>query len=225
MNCIIIDDEPLAIKVIEKYLEYVPDFNCVQTFSNPLQALEFLNQNEVDLLFLDINMPDLTGLSLLKLLKNSPAVIFTTAYAKYAVESYEYEALDYLLKPFGLGRFLQAIEKARQKANPPSTSAEQVLIVRADRKIYRLQLQDILFLEAYGDYVKIYTDDKLLVPKISLQQLEEELPMSQFIRTHRTFIVNKSKVAFVEGNLLGIGEHQIPVSRSLKNEVLNALGL
>lgn len=225
MNCIIIDDEPLAIKVIEKYLDYVPDFQCLDTFTAPLAGLVFLQKNEVDLVFLDINMPDLSGLNLLKLLKNTPMVIFTTAYAEYAVESYEYEVLDYLLKPFGLDRFLQAIERARLKKQQQPEPIEEVLLVRADRKIYRVNFERILFLEAYGDYVKIHTDEKVLVPKISLHQLENELPTEHFIRTHRAFIVNKEKVEFLEGNLLGIGEHQVPVSRSLKNEVLTALGL
>ncbi|HKK74217.1 MAG TPA: LytTR family DNA-binding domain-containing protein [Saprospiraceae bacterium] len=224
MNCIIIDDEPLAIKVIEKYLERVPDINCRSTFSDPLKALDYLSEHSVDLLFLDINMPDLTGLGLLKLLKQEVLVVFTTAYAEYAVKSYEYQAVDYLLKPFGLDRFLQAISKARER-RPEEQLKEEVLLLRADRKIYRIPYSDILFLEAYGDYVKVHTKEQIIVPKIRLNQLEEELPTQWFIRTHRTYLINRGAVAFIEGNQLSIGTHKIPISRQQKETVFTALGL
>jgi DNA-binding LytR/AlgR family response regulator len=224
MNCIIIDDEPLAIKVIEKYLKQVPNLDCRATFSNPLEALHYLNTHSVDLLFLDINMPDLSGLGLLKLLKRKIQVIFTTAYAEYAVESYEYEAVDYLLKPFGLDRFLQAVEKARARRSDIPTSSE-VLLLKADRKIYRIPYSDILFLEAYGDYVKVHTPEQVIVPKIRLNQLEEELPALLFIRTHRAFLVNVNKVGIIEGNQVKIQDHTIPISRQQKEIVFRALGL
>lgn len=224
MNCIIIDDEPLAIKVIEKYLEQVSDVDCLTTFDDPLKALQFLSQYPVDLLFLDINMPDLTGLGLLRLLKQDVMVIFTTAYAEYAVESYEYQAVDYLLKPFGLDRFLLAIEKARTR-HSDSPISDEVLILKADRKIYRIPYADLLFLEAYGDYVKVHTNEQIIVPKIRLNQLEAALPAPLFIRTHRAFLVNTSKVGIIEGNQLSIQNHTIPVSRQHKEMVYKALGL
>jgi DNA-binding LytR/AlgR family response regulator len=202
----------------------VPNLDCRATFSNPLEALHYLNTHSVDLLFLDINMPDLSGLGLLKLLKREVQVIFTTAYAEYAVESYEYEAVDYLLKPFGLDRFLQAVEKARARRSDLPID-DELLILKADRKIYRVPYADILFLEAYGDYVKVHTPEQVIVPKIRLNQLESELPVQLFIRTHRAFLINVNKVGIIEGNQVKIQDHTIPISRQQKEIVFRALGL
>ncbi|MEM6376922.1 MAG: LytTR family DNA-binding domain-containing protein [Bacteroidota bacterium] len=225
IQCVIIDDEPLAIKVLEKYILADATLQLTASFKDALQALDFLQNNQIDLLFLDINMPNLDGLQFLSLIENPPLVIFTTAYAEYAVKSYEFAAIDYLLKPFGLPRFLKAIQKAKQQLSLGTGGESTFFTVRADRKIYRVPFKDTLFLEAYGDYVKIHTTKDLLVPKSKLSALQELLPAPPFLKTHRAYIVNTDKIDFLEGNQLAIGTHKIPISKSLRETVLQFLNM
>lgn len=224
INCIIVDDEPLAIKVLQKYFEADHELHLLANFTNALQALDFLKKNAVDLLFLDINMPTLDGLAFLSLLEHPPLVIFTTAYAEYAVKSYEFAAVDYLLKPFGLPRFLKAIQKVKQLQSSPALP-ETFFTIRADRKVYRIPFNETLFLEAYGDYVKIHTTKELLVPKTKLSTLYEMLPQPPFLKTHRAYLINMDKVDFLEGNQLAIGSYKIPISKSLRAPVLQTLNM
>lgn len=223
-KCLIIDDEPLAIKVLKKYFMADTDLELLATFTDALAALDFLKHQQVDLLFLDINMPTLDGLAFLSLLEDPPMVIFTTAYAEYAVKSYEYAAVDYLLKPFGLPRFLKAIQKVKQQA-AATVTPETFFTVRADRKTYRIPYQDTLFLEAYGDYVKIHTSKEVLVPKIKLSTLQNKLPQPPFLKTHRAYIINTNKVDFLEGNQLAIEEYKVPISKSFREVVLQFLNM
>ena len=225
IQCVIIDDEPLAIKVLEKYLLADITLQLTTSFTDALQALGFLQNNQVDLLFLDINMPNLDGLQFLSLLDNPPLVIFTTAYAEYAVKSYEFAAVDYLLKPFGLPRFLKAIQKVKQQLSSGPGAESTFFTVRADRKIYRVPFKETLFLEAYGDYVKIHTTKDLLVPKVKLSTLQDLLPEPPFLKTHRAYIVNTNKIDFLEGNQLAIGSYKIPISKSLREAVLQFLNV
>ena len=228
IKCVIIDDEPLAVKVLEKYLPKATDLNLVGSFTDAEKALQFLHSQQVDLLFLDINMPKINGLSLIHLLEPIPLIVFTTAYPEYAVQSYEFDAVDYLLKPFGPDRFQKAVDKVRDRLQikPVEEEAEGAfLVVKADRKTYRLAYQDIDYFQAYGDYVKIRTSNGWIVPKTTLAKLEQELQGETFLRTHRTFIVNAIKVQYLEGNQLSIKEDKIPISKAYKEKVLQKLGM
>lgn len=226
ITCIVIDDEPLAIKVLEKYFDSAPDLRLMGTFSDPLKALDAWRKKPAEVLFLDINMPELDGISLAKLIRPRPsAMIFTTAHPEYAVESYELEATDYLLKPFSLPRFLQACEKIRVAVAEKSTAEDTILVIKADRKIYRIPSTEILYCQAFGDYVKIFTDHQLIVPKSTLQHVEQQRGANSLLRTHRTYLVNPKKVEYLEGNMLSIRGAKIPVSKSYRKEVIKKLGL
>lgn len=221
MTCVIIDDEPLAIKVLEKYLGDMPDYRLLKTFTQPLDAATFLRKQSVDLLFLDINMPDLNGLSLLRTLDSPPLTILTTAYPEYGAESYEFDVVDYLLKPISLERFLKALGKAEnRRTKAPSIGDPGTLTVKADRKIYRIPHEDIYYLQAYGDYVRIITAQQNYLPKTTLSELENRLPQPAFFRVHRTYLVNRQHVSYLEGNHLQVGEDQIPVSKAYRESVL-----
>lgn len=222
MTCLVIDDEPLAIKILEKYLRDQPDWELVNTFTNPLAGLHFLRKQAVDLLFLDINMPDLTGLNLLRTLSHQPLTVLTTAYSEYAVESYEFEVVDYLLKPFSLPRFLQALQKAESRLQTQPMQ-NQFLSVRADRKLHRLPYEDIYALQAFGDYVKINTREGTLAPKATLSELEQRLPSPPFMRVHRAWIVNRHYVEYLEGNQVMVQQTAVPVSKAFREEVVRWL--
>jgi DNA-binding LytR/AlgR family response regulator len=195
-----------------------------------LEALQELRQTEVDLLFLDINLPDLNGIELLKSLKKPPKVIFTTAYSEFALEGFELQITDFLLKPYSFDRFVKAIQKVLQEIETEKKLQEwsaakesDVLVIKADRKIYRLPFEEVLLLQAYGDYVKIQTTNKQLVPKETLNKLEKLLPEDQFIRIHRSYIIALSKVEYVEGNMVHIGDKNIPVGKSFREEFLKRI--
>jgi two-component system response regulator LytT len=230
ISCIIVEDEPPAIKVLKRYAEKMGELDIVGIYQNPLEALQELRQTEVDLLFLDINLPDLNGIELLKSLKNPPKVIFTTAYSEFALEGFELQITDFLLKPYSFDRFVKAIQKVLQEIETEKKLQEwsaakesDVLVIKADRKIYRLPFEEVLLLQAYGDYVKIQTTNKQLVPKETLNKLEKLLPEDQFIRIHRSYIIALSKVEYVEGNMVHIGDKNIPVGKSFREEFLKRI--
>ena len=231
LNCLIVDDEPLAQRVLEKYLEELAPFKWVGSCSNPFQALEIVDKQRIDVLFLDINMPKLSGFGLLKSLQNPPLVIITTAYPEFAVESFELEVLDYLLKPISIERFLKAANKALQQKKVEEKLAlveEEVsnfLSIRADRKLYQIKTSSIRYLQAYGDYVKVFTKEGMLLPKETLNQIQQRLPATAFIRVHRSFLVARSSIHYLEGNFLYLGEEKIPVGASYRQEVLKKLKL
>lgn len=225
MSCYIIDDEPLAINVLEKYIAKSPALELLGSTTEPLEALAFLQEHKVDLLFLDINMPELSGIGLARVLKNPPLLIFTTAYPEYAVEGFELEALDYLVKPIDFERFAKAIQKATHRLQISPSEQPAHLVVKADRRLYNINLDDIQYLEAYGDYVKIHLSDQIIVPKETLQKIEDRLPADRFLRVHRSYLVALEKIQFLEGNLIAIGEAKIPVGQSYRNALLSKLGL
>lgn len=230
INCIIVDDEPLAIKVLEKYIKELPYLHLADKFHSAIKANEALQKQSVDLLFLDINMPKISGISLLKSLPNPPLVIFTTAYPEYAVEGFELEALDYLLKPFSFERFLKAVNKAvRQLETAQKLQASDQsqisgnLVIKADRKLYPLPFDSLLYLQAFGDYVKVFTKEKLYLPKETLQKLEKRLPGTQFIRVHRSYVVALEAIQYIEGNHLRINNQKIPIGQSYREQLLQHL--
>lgn len=226
-HCYIVDDEPIAIDIIRHYLEKLPNFEVAGSFDDPLEAFLALKEKPVDLLFLDIQMPGLTGIDLLQTITNPPEVIFTTAYREYAFEGFELNVLDYLLKPIALNRFLQAIDKflAKKKGLRPSTAptkeSQEVIIVRADRKALRIKLSDILFVEGLKDYVKIILPDRQVVTKELISQIEKRLPPDQFVRVHRSFIIAREKIDAFTASEVEIGPYEIPIGRKYRG-ILNS---
>lgn len=224
LTCFIIDDEPPAIRVLEHYIQQTPQLHLLGTSTDAIEGMQALQEQNPQLLFLDINMPRLSGIGLLKALSHPPAVVFTTAYPEYALEGFELEAIDYLLKPIAFERFLKAVNKAQRLiAAPEPQGNPSFLLLQADRKLYRIPLKEVLYLEAYGDYVKVHTEKKLYVPKTTLNQLEAELPAAGFLRVHRSYLIALSRMQYLEGNFVVIGEAKVPVGRSYREELLKRL--
>ena len=232
IDCIIIDDEQLARKGMKEYVGDVDFLNLTGEFDTALKAVELLNSGMVQLIFLDIQMPKINGLDFLKTLQHAPPVIFTTAYPQHALEGFELNALDYLVKPVSFERFLKAAMKAkeyyevRQKniSKENETSAKQgYFFVKADNRLVRIAFDDILFVEALQNYVTIHTRDKKYITYLTFKSVEEYLPAGKFIKTHKSYIVSASKIDSIEGNDLRIGNQHIPISRNEKEEVLEKL--
>jgi DNA-binding LytR/AlgR family response regulator len=227
INCIIIDDEPLARKGLKEYIADVDFLNLVGEYDSPLKATEQINKNEAQLLFLDIHMPRITGLDFFKTLQNPPPVIFTTAYPQFALEGFEVNALDYLVKPISFERFLKAVLKAKEfyevrEKNQTETIADHFFI-KADSRLIKIAFADVLFVEALQNYVVIHTIEKKHISYLTFKSVEEYLPPSLFIKTHKSYIVAASKIESIEGNDVRIGQHQIPISRNLKEGVMEKL--
>ena len=228
IKCLVIDDEPLAQRVLERYIQDIPALELIQKCDNALDAMEILKEKKIDLIFLDINMPKLTGLEFLRILKNPPLVIITTAYAEFAIQGYELDVVDYLMKPFGMERFLKAIQKVQDILKPwehylsAKTSGEsqedQYIFVKSSKKTYRISLNDILYIEALGDYVKIYTTDRMVISYHSMKNLENLLSPKQFPRIHKSFIVSLSKIELIEGNQVKLRDRYIPIGTNFKAE-------
>jgi DNA-binding LytR/AlgR family response regulator len=214
MRCIIIDDEPLAIELITFYVQQTPMLNLLGSFSDASQAIEFIQNHEIDLLFLDIQMPHINGIQLLKSLNKPPMVIFSTAFNEYAVEGFELQAIDYLLKPFDIKRFQKAVKKADElyclkKAAEPQT--EPFIFVKADYQMLKINISSILFIEGWDDYIKIYVSDKPILTLMSLKSIMEQLPHQEFVRVHRSYIVPIKKIESVRNKVIKIASKEIPV--------------
>ncbi|WP_370087234.1 LytR/AlgR family response regulator transcription factor [Ekhidna sp.] len=226
MKCVAIDDEVHALKVIEMHADKVDKLEMVATFTNPVQAADFLEKNRVDLIFLDINMQSLNGFELLETLTHKPKVIFTTAYSEYAVKSYAVDALDYLMKPIAFSRFLKAVNKVEYAAKPTMTSPvgnaseeEKIISVKSGTTIHRINLQDILYLEADGNYTKFVTDKESIMVLCTMKDALAKVD-DRFIQTHRSYAVSTAKVNKVEVHQLKIGEKVIPIGSSFRKEVM-----
>jgi DNA-binding LytR/AlgR family response regulator len=230
-NCLIADDEPIARQIIETYCNHLPDLKIVASCATAFEAKTFLQSHTIDILFLDINMPVLDGVSFLKTLKNPPQVIFTTAYKEYAIDAFDLAACDYLLKPFSLERFLIAVDKAilASKKPVPITSQEaeesNFIFIKSEGKIYKLFYSDILYTEANGNYTKFVTKSQQLMSAMTLTSAEELLPKSFFIRVHRSFIINKSRIGHIEGNIVRIGIAEIPIGSNYRADFLKEIGM
>jgi len=229
VKCLIVDDEPLAIEIIENYLTQIEGFEVLATCKNALKAFKVLEEEKIDLMFLDIQMPQLTGIDFLKSLKNTPRVIFTTAHIDYAIESYELDILDYLVKPVSFPRFLKAIDKYRSleinripRAIPPIESKEFVY-VKSNKKNYKIYFNEMLYVESLKDYVKIVAKTRELAVKTTLSEFEENLPKDRFLRVHRSFIVNQDHVTAHTRKDVEIGEIEIPIGGSYKQKVFDTL--
>lgn len=225
IRCIIVDDESLAREGLADYITKTAFLILVGEFKNASMARKYLEDHPVDLVFLDINMPGQNGLELLEELRDKPNIIFTTAYREYAAESYELEAVDYLVKPISFERFVKAVNKAYALMNESARAnkSDQYFFVKVDGVIVRVLLSDVLYIEGMKDYVRIHRKDKSsLMTLVSLKNMEEQLP-AEFIRVHRSFIVNTLRVEAIEGNLLKIDSQEVPVAPQLRGEVLERI--
>lgn len=220
LKCMVIDDEPLAIQLLENHISKVPFLELVSTFKNPLEALISINTNAVDLIFLDIQMPQLNGVQFMKLLQNRAQVIITSAYQEYAIEGFEHNVVDYLLKPISFERFFKAVEKAHNLKNPaqklertaelhPATGG--YIFIKVETKMVRVELDDILFIEGLKNYVSIQTKTKKIITLQVMKQLEEILPSHRFLRVHKSYIIALDKINSVERQEIHIGDRIIPI--------------
>lgn len=227
IRTIAIDDEPLAIQLVSSYIEKTPALELAGTFDNPIDAMEFLEENPVELIFLDIEMPDLNGIEFARLLENKPKIVFTTAYEKYALQGFKLDAIDYLLKPFGYSEFLKAVEKVRKQigyekaANKEEISSNnEFLFLKSEYKIRRINFNDIVYIEGLKDYIKVYVygHDKPIMSLSSMKAIESKLPSDKFMRVHRSYIVNLERIETVDRSRIVFGKVYIPVSEQYKEE-------
>jgi DNA-binding LytR/AlgR family response regulator len=228
LRCVIIDDEPIARKGLKEYMQDASFLQLAGEFDNPIKAADLLAHEKIDLLFLDIQMPKMTGMEFLKTLAHPPMVIFTTAYPQYAVEGFEWNAIDYLLKPFSFERFWKAVSKARSMqeviTKPVTATAEpDYFFIKTDNKLVKVLYDDILFVEALQNYVAVYTTGKKYITYLTFHSIEAHLPATRFIKTHKSYIVAASKVESIEGNDITIGSHHVPISRTEREAVLQQL--
>jgi len=226
MKCVIIDDEPIALDILREYIAKVPSLECAGAFRNPLEAVAFLQCHEVDLLFLDVNMPGLTGLQVLKSLTRRPCVIFTTAYSEYAVASYEFDAVDYLLKPIEFERFFKAVNKARERVtteeNPPA-EAQETLLIKSGKKLHRVRLRDLRYLRASDNYVSFCAAGKEILSLMTMKDALELLPAADFVRVHKSYIVNLEHIQVIESDSVLVGDRRIPIGSLYREEFLQSL--
>jgi DNA-binding LytR/AlgR family response regulator len=230
MNCIIIEDEIPAQRILKNFIGKIPSLNLVDTFKAAIEANSFLNTNTVDVVFLDINLPDISGLDFIKTIKNPPAIIMTTAYPDYAVNSFELDTIvDYLVKPFSFDRFLKAINKAKERIEIPKSSNEEkvaeTIFLNVDKTLHKLTLNSILYIESDRNYITVVTETQRLSYIDSLKNWTIKLPENQFIQVHKSFIINRRFIDKISGNTLFIKENKIPIGRTYKQELLKVLGV
>ncbi len=241
MNCLAIDDEPLALNVLKEFCQKVDYLNLVAVCTNPFDAIQLINRQQIDLIFLDIQMPNITGIEFVRTLEKPPLIIFTTAYSDYALEGFELNAVDYLVKPVSFERFLKAINKAyeiitlrQNKLSPPPLRHEEknehtsipYLMVKAEYKSVKIDIDQILYIEGLKDYIKIYAGSKPVLTKSTMKNIEEKLPAHLFVRVHKSFIVPLSKINAIENNRIIIGDKRIPVGNQYKTrfyEMINRM--
>jgi len=246
LNCLIVDDEPIAQDVLASHIGKVPQLQLVQKSNNAIEAFEAIHKNNIDLLFLDINMPVMSGLSFLRSLKDPPAVILTTAYTEYALEGYELDVIDYLLKPIPFDRFLKAVNKAIAKLQsggkqvqhipedhlpnvspaPPATATDkQYFFIKADGKLVKVNYADIKFIEGMKDYLKIHTANGMIVTHYTMKAMEEQLPSDKFMRVHKSYIIALNAIKAIEGNIIFLDKEkaEVPLGNSFKEALLSVV--
>lgn len=238
LKCLVVDDERLAIELLENYIQKIPFLALVASCTSALEAMPILHTEAIDIMFLDIEMPNLTGIDFLRSLPSPPNTILTTAYSEYALESYELGVVDYLVKPIEFNRFFKAVNKAATKlnnifpalnfSNTEQSTATNAFFVKSDSKIVKIELDEILFIEALQKYIRIHTTTSRIVTLLSLSRIQEQLESPPFIRVHRSYIVNVNKIERIEGNHLTIEGQQLPISKGQREElfaVINKFGL
>lgn len=232
VNCIIVDDEPVAREILENYLEKIDTLTLVASCKSAIEAFKIINSHPVDLIFLDINMPDISGLTFARSMSKEYKVIFTTAHRDYAVDGFDLKAVDYLLKPISFERLLQGINKFFEESSAiisrPSedihVEIDDFIFVRSDRKMVKVNFKDIIFIESLSDYIKIHLEgSKVLVTRDTISNIEARLPLNDFIRIHRSFIVSMQKIETFTSDTIGIGRHEVPISRSYRDAVMEKL--
>lgn len=233
INCLVVDDEELARALLENYIGRLPHLAVAGLCKDPLEALQTLQSQPVDLLFLDIQMPGLTGVEFLRTLHQKPITVFTSAYPDYALEGYSLDVTDYLLKPFSFERFVQAVNKASDlirlknaplpttaAAPPPAAAERDFILVKADHKVHRLRFEDIHYIESMREYVAWHTEQGRILSLNSLKNLEQELPASQFVRIHKSYMVPTARIGILEGSLLHVGKEKLPIGASYREEIV-----
>lgn len=227
-TCVIVDDEPVAREIIESFIQKTPNLSLAASFSNALETIQFAQENEADVYFLDINMPEINGLSLAKIVNSDAHIIFTTAYRDYAIDGFNLNVIDYLLKPIAFDRFLQAIKKIPQKRQiiqktENKNSNESFLFVRSERKMVKVNYKDIIYIESLSDYLKIHLQEKTIVTRETISNIENKLPEKLFIRVHRSFIIAVHFIDAYTNEFIEINNKAIPISRNYKESTLQKL--
>jgi len=237
INCLIVDDEPIARDIVKNYCGFLENLNLVGVCGNALEAKAILQSQPIDVLFLDINMPVIDGVSFVRTLKNQTQIIFTTAYKEFAADAFDLAACDYLLKPFSFDRFIISIDKAmdRLQTNPAYKSlngagravlsSEDFVFIKTDGKIYKILYDELLYAEAQGNYTRIVTKNSVLMPKMPFSGFEELVPPNLFLRTHRSFIINRSKIDHIEGNRIFLNHAEVPIGSNYRDMLFKELGL
>jgi DNA-binding LytR/AlgR family response regulator len=235
LNCLIVDDEPIAREILVTFCSHLPFLKVVGECKNALEAKRIISESQIDLLFLDIQLPVLDGISFFNTLKHPPLVIFTTAYKEYAATAFDIAACDYLVKPFPLDRFMIAVDKALERLNTssktgvvlngPENGTNDSFFVRADGKFSKIVFADLLYAEAQGNYTRLVCTDQTVMPNMSFVSVEKALPAPAFRRIHRSFIVNLTRITHIDGNRVFIGRHEIPIGNSYKEILFGYLGL
>ncbi len=229
INCIVVDDEPLARQLIESYISQLPEINCLGSYQTAIEAFAALHQQQIDVMFLDIEMPGITGLNFIRSLKTSTKVIFITAYTEYAVDAFETDATDYLVKPVTFERFLKAIQKisfAKMEAATayPVVAEITYIFLKADRRLIKIDLSSIIYIEGLGDYLKVHTTDKTYVTYMTMGKIISLLPASKFIRIHRSTIVSIDFIQFIEGNFIKVNNIELAIGSTYREGLLQKLG-
>lgn len=229
MTCVIIEDEIPAQKILERFISKIPNLELVKTFQAAIEANSFLNKASVDLVFLDINLPDMSGLDFIKTVKNPPAIIMTTAYSEYAVSSFDLDTIvDYLVKPFSFDRFLRAINKVNERleiSKPINNESETSIFLNVDKTLHKIVIDNILYIESERNYITVVTENKKLSYIDSLKKWKEKLPENLFIQVHKSFIVNTTLISKISGNTIYVKDIKIPIGRTYKQELLSKLGI
>lgn len=226
ITCVIVDDEPIAREILESFIDKTPNLELISSCKNAMEALQVAQTENIDLFFLDINMPEITGLSLAKIINNKSQIIFTTAYRDYAVDGFNLNVIDYLLKPISFDRFLQAIQKVtnnNMKISIENDNKKDFMFVRADRKMVKINFKDILYIESLGDYVKVFTNNDTVITRETISNFQTTLPSDCFIRVHRSYIVSISKISSYTNEYIEIAKKAVSISRSYKESVLQKL--
>lgn len=233
IKCLIVDDEPVARDIVSAFVSKIDNLELISVCKNASDALTIINKESIDLIFLDINMPEITGLSLAKSIHYKTKIIFTTAYREYAIEGFDLQAVDYLLKPISFDRFLQSIQKyfdlhtTKEVMQEVSHEIEKenAFFVRSDRKMVKVRFEEILYIESLSDYIKIFTNDKTIVTRETISNIESKLPSCDFVRVHRSYIVSLHQIDSYTNEYVELGRKAIPISRSYKDQVLKKLTL
>jgi DNA-binding LytR/AlgR family response regulator len=224
LSCIIVDDEPIARKILHEFVEQIPFLDLQGEFENAEKAAVFLGRNTIDIILLDIEMPKVSGLQLLQKMHIESLVIVTTAFPKYALEGYEMDVIDYLLKPFAFSRFLKAVQKAKDyyqiKHAAVATQQSTYIFIKSDKRIEKMELREIIYAESVGNYVSIHTENKKMLAYLTMKSLESQLPIDDFIKIHQSYIVNCSKIQAIEGNEIKTAGQSLPISRNFRDSVM-----